>query len=632
MDVCKNLLEVFWGEVDAELPCGQYMLNMRDDWPGDFKRKYKKSFFSAGSELLLTRNEIQNRYIDITAKIGLVEKSGQSLRQFLWREKGKGVSRWWYHLLACRNDPTDLSYIYFQDVVLIDRLGERLGVNELRLYDAPPEIATILASKWKLTSLNQSKYGKSMLALGVVGIASRANYLKNFIMQKLALNSYNIRSQKSFDVAFFSFYDWSFRVTETNRTEDKYYGTVPDLLSSKGVLVKHVAWFDPYAEDKKRKQGLRDILLPAMQSGDIVFLQSALTIIDLLKEILNFKLFFGMLLYNSQVRRALFLGGMDFFPAFKKSLFYRCLDASTPHLKLVELSTKRTFDSYQVKLGVTFLETYPFSRALASGIRTSEAGGSILACQHSPKSSESLFFRHSKHYEICNQFDGQKVPIADYFCAMGLSGADLAEKNGFEKQNIILTGSPRYDKVSKIHLREKKTDYSDIRILYAASGDVHAETRALEFLCRAFERLEKIDNFSITIRGHPFYPVDHSQITNGVVEQFKVSKQSLQDDLKQTDLVLFSNSTVGDEAVISGVSAWQIVTECLCYSGLLHSKSVPVFYSENELSQALEELIKNKSLSKPTFKEREYVELNSFFCLDGMASERVANFITKLLA
>ena len=111
-----------------------------------------------------------------------------------------------------------------------------------------------------------------------------------------------------------------------------------------------------------------------------------------------------------------------------------------------------------------------------------------------------------------------------------------------------------------------------------------------------------------------------------------MSKQSLQDDLKQTDLVLFSNSTVGDEAVISGVSAWQIVTECLCYSGLLHSKSVPVFYSENELSQALEELIKNKSLSKPTFKEREYVELNSFFCLDGMASERVANFITKLLA
>ena len=114
--------------------------------------------------------------------------------------------------------------------------------------------------------------------------------------------------------------------------------------------------------------------------------------------------------------------------------------------------------------------------------------------------------------------------------------------------------------------------------MFAASGVIELEIPALLMSVKAVNGLSGI---KLVLREHFFWKVSTHPDVKAVLDHIEISNHSLDDDLSRADLVLFTTTTLAEEALMRKVPVWQIISVKSNFSSLRAMDEVNKFYSEN---------------------------------------------------
>ncbi len=326
---------------------------------------------------------------------------------------------------------------------------------------------------------------------------------------------------------------------------------------------------------------------------------------------------------------------MNYEPLFAARLLRGFLDASLPHRALVAVAVERACRRYQPKVSLSFLEHFPFSRAYYEGVRRAGLRTVCCAVQHASYSHEKTFLFLDAEREWRGAPDGCAVPHPDMVCAMGALGQALFLECGYPQDRVVLTGSPRYDHVtaprrepsSVAAARQRAESRPRLRLLVALGLAAEQELELVDAVCAAAERLEGVE---VLLRNHPFSRIqDHPEFTR-YRGRVTLTDGPLTEDLDRADVVLFTYSTVAEEALLRGKPVWQWLPLGFNGSALAEVVDIPTFGAVGRLREALLAFRENPAPFLPTAQTINAALQHLFDRGDGQAAERIAELIERL--
>jgi surface carbohydrate biosynthesis protein (TIGR04326 family) len=278
------------------------------------------------------------------------------------------------------------------------------------------------------------------------------------------------------------------------------------------------------------------------------------------------------------------------------------------------------------KVTLSFLEFFPHARAHYEGMRRSGCGAINIAMQHAGVCREKTFYYLHPKIEYEGLPDGCRVPAPDRVIAMGTLAAEIFRESGFANERVILAGSARYDHVrfsfSDIRPRAARPREGLRHVLLVCSLELEVEIQMVEAVCLALRRL---DGFVARVRSHPFARVDSHPRFASQRDAVEISDGTLDSDIAWADVVVFSYSTVADEAWLQGVPAWQWLPLAFNGSALVEALAVPRFGTIDALREAFRKFAVDSEKFVPTAEQRELAARRLFFPADGKAAERIVS-------
>jgi surface carbohydrate biosynthesis protein (TIGR04326 family) len=618
-----DVLWIYWEKPGALPPGNEPILSFLSPGSEEALRRRCGDRVMVGRAVPMeVRGKAREHYLNLVARIGTFTwDSGLTWRQVLTRP-GE-ASRWWYHPVAFRDPETDATFQGILQVLTIQNAAKRLGVNELVLVGPPWEVAAVLRSAFSIKEKRPRRASGSWWLWGR-GLASRLAFWGRVMRQWNLVRRLTHLQGQVFDVVVSGFWDWSVNWDEQTQTfTDRYFKRLPDELRRQGLSLGWFAWLDLKAETPK-------------STSKVVLLQSFLRPGEILRALMDFKPLATFLKLRGCSRfKAIFQEeGLDYSPLFFEKLFYGFLDSSLPRCDLVALATLRAVQRYRPKVMLSFLEHFPYSRAQYDGVRRAGGGTACWAMQHASYSHEKTFLSLHPALEFRGEPDGCQVPHPDYICAMGSLGQELFLECGYPPDRVLLTGSARYDHVRAQNSRtEEQTGMGDaagvIRLLLVPSLAVNLELAMVEAVWTAVRDLTAIKLF---LRNHPFARIDRQPGFSAYKDHIEVSHGSLEADLDRADLVIFTYSTVAEEAFLRRKPVWQWLPDGFNGSALAEAAVIPQFGSVDHLREALREFQSNPRAFLPSPESRQQVFERLFYPGDGQAANRMAQSIVAYLA
>jgi len=572
------------------------------------------------------RAEAGRWYVDCVARLGACQdEAGQTLRQAL--ASAGQASTWWYHPVSFRDSEGDPTFNWILAVHAIEAVADRHGIHRLVLVGAPGEVAAALRSRFHVIVDGRNRERRR--PVWVQGLGSRALYLFRSLRHWLAIRRRVPCPAGPLDVVLSGFWDWSvWKEPGSQSLSDRYFRLLPEQLQRRGVrAVGWFAWFDPLTEPGKRHRRVEEILAPLANRHDVILIQRFLHPLEIIKAVLDFSAArtFRRFTKTAAFRSLFVQRSIDYYPLFARQLRLGFLNAHLPHHSLVALATERACRRYRPKVTVSFLEHFLYARAHYEGVRRAGDGCARLAVQHCSWSHEKTFLFLHPLLEFKGEPDRCAVPHPDTVFAMGTLAQELFLECGYEKDQVLLTGSPRYD-----HVRlaapswegESRTRSSaGARVLIIASLDVGVEIDMVEAACAATQGL---DNVHLSLRNHPFSRVDQHPRFDSCRSRIEVTQRSLQEDLEQADVILFTYSTVAEEALLQGKPVWQWLPMHFNGSALSEAVPIPRFGSVVELRQAIVDFQADRTKFAPRQEIQQLALTRLFWPGDGGAAERIA--------
>jgi surface carbohydrate biosynthesis protein (TIGR04326 family) len=584
------------------------------------------------------RAKAREHYLNLVARIGTFTwGNGLTWRQILSRP-GE-ASRWWYHPVAFKDPESDATFQWILQVLTIQTAAKRLGVKELVLVGAPWEVAAVLRRAISVFSVKEKRSHRASGSwwLWGRGLASRLIFLGKVMRQWRAARRLPRRQDQKFDVVILGFWDWSVKWDQrTQALADRYFKRLPDELKRRGVSLGWFAWLDLQAEPGQQRRRWYDALAPLKSKSEVVILQSCLRPGEILRALTDIKPLISFLkLRNYPKFKEIFQeNGLDYSPLFFRKLLYGFLNSSLPHFDLVALATQRAVQRYRPKVTLSFLEHFPYSRSQYEGVRRAGGGTSCWAMQHASYSHEKTFLFLHPALEFRGEPDGCPVPHPDFVCAMGTLGQELFLECGYLPERVLLTGSARYDHVkAQNSWTKEQTGMGDaagvIRLLLVPSLDVDLELAMVEAVWTAVREMTGI---KLYLRNHPFAPMDRHPGFAAYKDHIEVSQGSLSADLDRADLVIFTYSTVAEEAFLRNKPVWQWLPDGFNGSALSEVVAIPQFGSVDHLREALRKYQANPRAFLPDPENQQRVFERLFSPGDGKAASRMAQSISAYLA
>ena len=621
-------LHVFFETIEnLSISKNDQVLFLSNDYSKPVKNKIKK-FYNGARESISIREKAISDYIDLTVRIGNAKLDDKTFREALIVEKST-ASTWWYHLTSSRDNTSDSVYEDILLIYTIDKVFKESQCDSLILYDFPERLIKVLSSKWKSSSIIRKKRIDSFLKLFARALLSRLKYAYLTSKKIFVTRQFIENKKRAFDVIYFGFWDWSVMLDSDRNIIDKYHKRLPSYLSENTELSQ--AWlvmFDPHSEPGSENRKMKEVIPENIRGKNIFFLQNFMSYFDLFKEFIRISPFLTYLRYHNLISSGLSSQGFDLSYLFKDKLIYSFLNSSIPHLRLIETATKRACEYLNPLSTVSFLETYPFSRACFAGVNNYNALVPNIAIQHASRNEESLFFLTDPSQDGVFIDEPSGLPKADYLFAMGRAGMELALKSGYSAHKVKLTGSPRFD-----HVIRKKKEFSKkkrISVLFAASGVTGVELPA--FLM-ALKVIKLIPNIDLILREHFFWKISKFNELKNFKDDYELSNLTLDQDLERADLVLFTTTTLAEEALMRSIPVWQISSIKSNLSSLSDIEQVKKFFSQDELYNALKNATTLSLVSKNEFNLAflDNIEDRCFYRCDGLASSRVARQIRQIL-
>jgi surface carbohydrate biosynthesis protein (TIGR04326 family) len=336
---------------------------------------------------------------------------------------------------------------------------------------------------------------------------------------------------------------------------------------------------------------------------------------------------------KSKLFRQLFLyQNLDLYPLFSDQLLCGFLNPSIPHHQLVAMATEKACRLHPPKITVSFLEHHPYSRAHYEGVSRGAPGAVTFAVQHASYSHEKTFVFLHPRIEFLGEPDGCSVPHPDYVCSMGFLGQRIFAECGYPSDRILVTGSPRYDHV-RIRLSENprpsahENGGQNTRLLLVTSLAEKPELEMIEAVHSAVIGNQAIE---LRLRSHPFNPIERSPAFYQYRSVIQETKGALKDDLAAADLILFTYSTVAEEAILQGKTVWQWLSLAFNGSALAEVAPIPRFCTVQGLRKALE-TPHDPSDPRSHALDVEEITAQLFYKADGNAATRISAAILSLL-
>jgi len=573
------------------------------------------------------KDKAYEHYLEIVADIGMFPLSdGRSLRSHM-HGSGK-VSQWWYHPVAFRNSESDPTYTHLLAVLAIAKVANERGVKVLNLHQPPHGVAEVLQSCFTVVAHGSVRSGS--WAGTVRRVLGRIRYSLRVVQEKRACDKIRKKATPGcFDVALQGFWDWSVLPDpkDSGRFVDKYFGALPAQLEAHGKKVGYWCWYDPWTGATEQPRSHHEVLAPVCGRQDIVLLQSLLRYRDILSAFMDARAIVNVLrAVRDKSFRALFKAGkLDLFPLFRTALIEGSVGMAIVQCQLFERATARASEQTQSRLLITFLEHFPQSRAMYAALQGSETR--VWNVQHGCYNQGKTYGALHPTKEFAIQADGESVPHVDRICVMGELGAKVFGGCGYDASQVLATGSCRYDHVKVTASGDLKDVVSGLRagsklrILVATSVPAHSDFALVQAAVAAIHPLA--DQVSLRLRTHPFGRMDSLAEFASVAGSFELSRGDLAGDIVWADLVLISQSTVGEEALLAGKDVWQFRFPNPDQSSLAEVVRIPRFYSVTELRQGIEQLLFGEVQTPKPSPQQVYRAL--FQVGDELPSKAIAN-------
>jgi len=201
---------------------------------------------------------------------------------------------------------------------------------------------------------------------------------------------------------------------------------------------------------------------------------------------------------------------------------------------------------------------------------------------------------------------------------------------------VLLTGSPRYDDTFFLSSGDeapvgeghhgRSRGHGPIQLLLTLSLHLDTEIEMIDAVCAAVEGLSGI---KLSYRNHPFSRIEQHPGFNKYKDCVELARGSLEEDLAQADLILFTYSTVAEEALLMGKPVWQWLPMGFNGSALAEVVAIPQFGSVAHLRKMLRDFRLDPDCFIPEAETRRLALERLFYPGDGQAAKRIANVIKK---
>lgn len=588
--------------------------------------RYSRLFFGR-KEMDVVREDARKSYVDIVSRIAATECGGRTLRQVL-EIAGRG-NPWWYHPVSEKHVETDATFNMLLQIFTVLHVADREGIKEIVIYGSSIEIILALRTRYRTSGIKCSSGWKTNLIRAVL---ARIKYLFTSLRSYSDIQRSVLLPELSPDVVFQGFWDWSVQIDrKSQEVEDIYFRSLPDKFRDNGMKCAWFVCLDPRSKYGIKPKSVSDLLHPAKGKPELIFVQKFLKPTDILSVIFDIRAFFRYIRYSlSNKFRGLFKEkGCDLWPLFSRQLAYSFCDSALPHYYLIETAYKRAFGFYKPKLSFAFLELCLISRAFNQGA----AFGSPLTIrcdmQHASYAREKTFILADSDRELLGKPDKKAMPLPDNFFVMGELCRDILVEDGVPSGKIFITGSARYDYLIQGGTGSQRVrTQGPVKVLIVSTINVHLDFEMVQAAVLASEGL----NIKLFLRSHPFVKIedvpDYRQYSKAIVS----SMASLDDDLNLADIVLFTYSTVAEEAFLKGIPVLRWQANGFNGSVFRDVNVVPSAYSVESLKEQFGKFLDDPLSFKPDEKLRDLILRKCFYRVDGMASSRIAEKVIELLA
>ncbi len=572
-------------------------------------------------------DEARTYYVDMIADAGLFRlNSGKTLRSELHRN-GK-TSQWWYHPITFRNSEGEPTYAYLLMILAIVREAVRRGIGSLHLVGPPHEVAVVLASRFTVT-VDKAKPRRALVDLAR-GLLGRGRFITWTLGAKLALLHFRQRPIDVMDVALQGYWDWSVYADDVapEFLHDRYFGVLPERLRQRGLKIGYWCWYDPRNRPGGAGRARRVVLRPLADRKNVLLLQSLLTIREILSAAFDFSAFPALWSASRQAgfRKLFSRRGLDLFPLFSVSILRGGLSSGIPQCLLHEMTASRAQALTCPMVAVRFQEHNPPSRAIYAALTGTST--SCWAMQHASYNHSKTYLAMHPEKEFAGTGDGEAIPHPARVCVMGDLGRKLFNECGYAPEQVLVTGSARYDQVRPNVNKEHAVDAwgsRALRILVASSLPARADIQLVLAAVTAVKDLPFM--VALRLRQHPFDRMELQPGWRDFAPRLEVSTGTLEEDLAWADMVLVSQSTVGEEAFLAGKLVWQFRFPHPDQSALAEVTAIPRFYTVQTLRQEFEALHDAGRLVAPTSEEVERVYRQLFQLQDIEPSIAIADAI-----
>ena len=587
--------------------------------------RYPKLFFGR-KEMDAVREDVRKSYVDIVSRIAATEYDGKTLRQAL--EIADRGNPWWYHPVSEKHVETDTTFNMLLQIFTVLYVADREGIKEIVVYGSSVEIILALRARYRTSGIKCSSGWKTNFMRAVL---ARIKYLFT------ALRSYNgiqrnvLLPESSPDVVFQGFWDWSVQIDcKSGEVNDTYFRSLPDKFKDKMMECAWFVWLDPRSKHGINPKSVPDLLHPAKGKPGLIFVQKFLKPTDILSVIFDMRALYRYIRYSrSNKFRGLFKEeGCDLWPLFSRKLVYGFCDSALPHYYMLETAYKRAFGFYKPKLSFAFLELCLISRAFNQGAVFGSPVTVRCDMQHASYAREKTFILADSDRELLGKPDKKAMPFPDNFFVMGELCRDILVENGFPSEKIFITGSARYDYfIQKGIASQRVRAHGPVKVLIVSTINVHLD---FEMVRAAFLASDGL-NIKMFLRSHPFVKIedvpDYRQYSKAIIS----SRASLEDDLNLADIVLFTYSTVAEEAFLRGIPVLRWQASGFNGSVFRDINVVPSAYSVESLKEQFRKFLNDPASFGPEEKIREMILHKCFYRVDGMASCRIAEKAIELL-
>jgi len=403
-----------------------------------------------------------------------------------------------------------------------------------------------------------------------------------------------------------------------------------------------------------------------MASGNtsFIFVQKFLKIYDILSTIFDMRPLFKYLRFaRSKDFKSIFtVDGSDMWALFRGKLAYGFCDSSMPHHILMETAYKMAFDLYEPGMSFTFLELFLASRVFNKAASLGNPATVRCDMQHASYAKDKTFILAERDRELQGKPDGMPIPVSEYYFVMGEICRDILIEDGFPPDNIFVTGSARFDHIngdSRFYPAAQHPAFEGwdrwggicsgrMEITGLQAGELHKDNPpkkpmkvlmvttlnvGLDFeMVKAASIASEGLDIKLHLRSHPLVKIEDMPEYNKYRSGITSSGATLEDDLNAADLMLFTYSTVAEEAFVKGVPVlrWQVNG----FNGSVF-KDLDVAgsaYSVESLKDAFRRFLYDPASFRPDEEQKNIVLRNCFYRTDGMAADRIAEKSIELLS